>query len=192
MRRRTVLAGLGTAAAAGVAGCSALRSDRTLSSPAVLGDSPQRRSLSFEESGGEVGNFGVDGAVDDGVVELRTELSHRDGTRVESIELQVWMPDAPRPAQVAVVSPVTGDSSAPPELTLDHPDRGPGTVVSVTDIDDLADETITTLDLLVRPPDDPGETVLVEGTIALAGSGTFGTDYTLDGRLELSFPELAG
>jgi hypothetical protein len=89
---------------------------------------------------------------------------------------------------VAVVSPVEGDSSPPPELTLSTPADGPGTRIEVTDLDDLADETISTLGFIIIPPAN-ATTLTIDCTITLTGSGVLGSDYTLDGEFELRFPE---
>jgi len=53
------------------------------------------------------------------------------------------------PAEVAVVSPVEGDSSPPPSVALYTPDQALGTIIEITDLDDLADETISTLNLIL-------------------------------------------
>jgi hypothetical protein len=193
MRRRTLLAATGTAGAAAVAGCGAFRTSETLSDPTVGGEGP-RRYLLFETGGSELASFGFDAEFSGGIYRVDTELSHRDGTTVKSIELRVRMPtlEGNTPAEVAVVSPVEGDSSAPPELHLHSPDRRPGTLITVEDLDDLADETISTLSMVVTPPSSDPSTgihpVAVDATVELAGGGTFGTDYTLDGGLELRFP----
>ncbi|WP_254547428.1 hypothetical protein [Halomarina pelagica] len=63
-------------------------------------------------------------------------------------------------------------------------------MIEVDDLDDLADETISTLDLLVRPRSETATTLVVDGTIELASDDWFGGGYTLDGRLRLEFPEL--
>jgi hypothetical protein len=193
MRRRSLLAAAGTTGVAAVAGCGAFRTSETLSSPTVGGEGP-RRHLLFTANGNEIASFGFDADYSAGTYDVGTELSHRDGTRVKSIELRVWMPtvEGDTPAQVAVASPVEGDSSAPPEVYLHTPDRGPGTLITVEDIDDLADETISTLDLVVRPASEPStgvHPIAIDAAIELAGGGTFGTDYTLDGELELTFPQ---
>jgi hypothetical protein len=134
----------------------------------------------------------VSGAVSSGQIELESELWHESGTTVESITLQVWMPsDEPGPAaDVAVVSPVEGDSSPAPLLSLYTPDRGKGTVIEVTDLDDLGDETISTLDLIVQPRPAAGTELLIDGEIELGGGGLLGGGYSLSGRLDLDFPAL--
>jgi hypothetical protein len=193
MQRREFVAALGAAGAVGVAGCGAVRGDVTLSAPSVGGDSPGRKYLEWSADGESVASFGVTGGVTSGIIDLfQTELSHRDGTEVTRIELRVRMPDADAPADVAVVSPVEGDSSPPPSLALYTPDDATGTVIEVTDLDDLADETIDTLEFIVRPHDETATELAIDVTIELAGGGVLGDDYTLNGELELAFPELAG
>lgn len=192
MRRRAFLATVGAAGAAGTAGCGLARSETTLSEPTVRADSDARRSLHFATDGEEVGSLGVTGSVASGVIDLRTEIWHRQGTDVTAIALRVWMPDAEADSavDVAVVSPVEGDGSPPPSLSLSSPRRDRGTVIEVTDLDDLADETISTLELLVRSRSETATTLAIDATIGLAAGGWLGTDYTLDGRLDLAFPEL--
>lgn len=192
MRRRAYLATLATAGAAATAGCGTVRSATTLSEPDVHAESAQRRSLQFTADGEEIGSVGADGAVSNGRIELSTEIWHREGTTVESIELHVWMPPAPAesPAEVSVVSPVQGDSSPPPSISLSSPRDEPGTVIEIDDLDDLADETISTLDLVVDPGYDRATTLVIDSTIDLDSSSLFDGGYELDGQLELEFPEL--
>jgi hypothetical protein len=190
MERRRYLAALGGAGLAAVAGCSAVRDSRMLSEPTVSEEAPTRKSLQFTAGDRDVGSFGVDATADEGSIRLDTELVHDGGTSVESIELGVWLPPADEPSttEVAVVTPVTGDSSPPPELTLDWREGG-GALVTVRDLDDLADETISTLALRVVPGPDREATLVVEPVIELAEGGALGTDYTLDGELELAVPD---
>jgi hypothetical protein len=191
MRRREFVGILGATGLAGTAGCGAVPGEVSLLEPGVLGDSPGRRSLEWSTDGASVANFGVTGSVGSGIVDLSTELSHRDSTDVTRIELRVRMPDADAASDVAVVSPVEGDSSPPPSVALYTPEDATGTVIEVTDLDDLADETISTLDLIVSPTDETATELVVDATIELAENGFLGDDYTLDGTLELSFPALA-
>lgn len=192
MQRRIFLAAFGTAGAVGTAGCGTVRSDTTLSDPTVYTESSGRRSLSFASNGEEVGSLGVSGNVASGLIDLQTEIWHRSGTDVKSITLRVWMPptETDSAAEVAVVSPVEGDSSPPPSVSLYSPRRGPGTIIGIDELDDLTDETISTLDLIVRPGATTATTLTIDGTIELANGGWFGSGYTLDGQLRLEFPEL--
>ena len=192
MRRREFVAALGAAGTAGVAGCGAVRGDTVLTDPTVLEDAPGRRSLEWSSDGASVANFGVDGTISSSIVDLSTELSHRDGTDVTRIELRMWMPDADAAADVALVSPVEGDSSPPPSVALYTPDRAQGTVIEVTDLDDLADETISTIGFIVRSWDETATDLAVDATIELAEGGALGSDYTLRGQLDLEYPGLAG
>lgn len=141
-----------------------------------------------------VAKLGFSGAVSTGQIDLDSELWHEDGTTVESIELQVWMPsDGPGAgADVAVVSPVEGDSSSPPSISLYTPERSPGTVIEITDLDDLEDETISTLDFIVQPRATAGTELYVDSEIELGGSGLLGSGYALSGTLGLDFPTLGG
>jgi hypothetical protein len=193
MRRRTYLATIGGAGVLGVAGVGLARSGRTLSDPETVSKSPRRRSLSFYVDGDELANFGADGGVDGDRIDVSTELWHREGTRVRSLRLRVAMPspDGDSAASVAVRSPVEGDSSPPPSLTLSSADDRPGTVIELSDFDDLADETISTLGLTVDPP--AGATTLtLEVSIGLDDGGLFATEYTLEGTLQLEFSALDG
>lgn len=94
------------------------------------------------------------------------------------------------PAEVAVSSPVEGDSSPPPSIALYTPDQDPGTIIEITDVDDLADETISTLDLIVIPGSEAATDLNIHATIELAAGGVLSSDYTLDGELQLAYPEL--
>ncbi len=193
MDRRRFLAALGGVGVVSTAGCSTLAGDETLSDPTVDRESSGRQTLRFTSGDKEVGTFGADGRVSGDLIDLPTEIWHRDGTKVASIRLRAWMPETAGEfaADVAVVSPVEGDSSPPPSVALYTPDRGYGTVVEVTDLDDLADETISTLALLVRPASETATTLNLDATIDLTGNGLLDTDYTLRGQLQLEFPELA-
>lgn len=191
MERRAYLAMIGSAGIAATAGCSAFGGSETLSEPTVREESAGRRSLGFTAGGEEIGSFGADGELSDGVIDLTTEFWHREGTKIRSIRLAVWMPTSGEGAgreDVAVVSPVQGDSSPPPSITLSTAGGPPRSVIEITDLDDLADETISTLDLVVRPRGNPSTTVAIDATIELASGGIAGTDYTLDGQLELTMP----
>jgi len=192
MNRRTYLGAVCTAGVAATAGCGAVRREETLSDPTVNVDGPGRKTIVFSSDGGEVGHFGVDGSVESGRIDLSTEIWHRSGTRVESVRLRLWMPGAATesPAEVAVVSPVEGDSSPPPSVTLSTPERNLGTVIEVTDLDDLADETISTLALVVIPRSEAATTLNVHATIDLSGGGLPSKTFTLDGELQLAYPEL--
>ena len=177
----------------GTAGCSVLRGSDALTDPTVGAESPRRKHLQFTDDGSELATFGVDGTVDGTVVSIRTELAHRAGTSVTRLAIRTWMPDREADAapDVALVSPVEGDSSPPPTVSLATPHRMRGTVVEVTDFDDLADETITTVDLLVRPRGGEATTVAIDVDVDLATDVVLGTDYDLSGRLELAFPDIA-
>ncbi|QGN07216.1 hypothetical protein Hrd1104_07815 [Halorhabdus sp. CBA1104] len=190
MRRRRFLTTAGAAGVTATAGCGTLGTEQMLSNPTRHSDGQGRASIHFSDEGSEIGHFGVDGAVADGVIPLRTEIWHREGTTVESVELRVWLPEAETPPQVAVVSPVEGDSSPPPEIRLYTPDRASGTAIEVTDLDDLADETISTLELLVRPRSASATTVVFDVTMGLSAGGILSTEYTLDGELRLEYPAL--
>jgi len=193
MDRRTYLAAVCAGSAAATAGCSGVSGTETLSDPTVTADAPGRKALVFDADDGEVGHVGVDGTVDSGRVDLSTEICHRAGTRVSLIALNVWTPDSATEsaAKVAVVSPVEGDSSPPPSISLYTPDRRPGTVVEIADLDDLADETISTLDLVVVPAAETDTNVNVRATVELTSANALGSDYTLDGELRLAYPTLS-
>lgn len=63
-----------------------------------------------------------------------------------------------------------------------------GTVIENTDLTDLTDETISTLDLMVRPRSETPTRLLIDATIELTSNGWSGTDYTLNSDLQLLFP----
>lgn len=193
MHRRTYLAAVCAAGVPATAGCSTVTGRQSLSDPDVHVESPGRKALVFTSDGEEVGTFGVDGSVDSDRITLSTELWHQDGTTVESIKLRLWMPETAREsaAAVAVVSPVEGDSSPPPSVSLYTPARNLGTIIEITDLDDLADETISTLDLIVIPATDTATDLNIHATIALAEDGVLSNGYTLAGELQVTYPELA-
>lgn len=192
MNRRTYLASVCTLGVAATAGCSTVSGSKTLSEPTVNAESSGKKALIFTTNDEEVGHLGIDGSVTANRIDLSTEIWHKGGTSVESIKLRVWMPETAReaPAEVAVVSPVEGDSSPPPSMTLYTPDRVLGRVIEITDLDDLADETISTLDLIVIPGANTATRLNVHATIELSGDGILGSDYTLDGELQLAYPQL--
>lgn len=190
VRRRRLLTTLGAATAVAGAGCGALPGETTLTDPTVVEDAPGRRALVFAVDGEEVGHFGVDGRVADGTVRMATELWHRSNTRVRSVRLHLWADPLDTATRIGLEAPLQGDSSPPPEVTLSTPDRGRGVVVTVSDFDDLADETISTVDLFVDPGADAATTVTVDCEIDVASTDTFGTDYTLEGQMGLTYPEI--
>lgn len=192
MNRRTYLTAVCTAGITATAGCGTVAGGETLSDPTVNTESPGRKALIFTSNGTEVGHLGVDGSVDSDRIDLSTEIWHRDGTTVDAVKLRLWMPESATesPAEVAVVSPVEGDSSPPPSVSLYTPDRDLGTIIEITDLDDLADETISTLNLIVVPGAEGATDLKIHATIELAG-GLIGSNYTLDGELQLRYLELA-
>lgn len=192
MHRRQFLAAVGSAGVVTTAGCTTPGASTTLSDPTVHTESPGRGSIEWTADGESVGELGVSGTVSGESVDLSTEINHSEGTRLQSIRLRLWMPQTATEtsAEVAVVSPVEGDSSPPPSLSLYTPDRAPGTVIEVTDLDDLADETISTLAFILRPAAETATTLAIDATLALTSSAWATSDYTLDGQFELAFPDL--
>ncbi|MEF8784707.1 MAG: hypothetical protein V5A45_02150 [Haloarculaceae archaeon] len=192
MDRRAYLTTICSAGAVATAGCGTVAGKQTLSEPTVRTESDGRKALIFTADDSEVGHFGVDGNVDSNRIDLSTEIWHREGTEVHAIKLRVWMPElaTESTAEVAVVSPVEGDSSPPPSVALYTPNRALGTVVEVTDLDDLADETISTLDLTVKPGAETATVLKIHAAIELTGGGVLSSDYLLDGELKLPYPEL--
>jgi hypothetical protein len=194
MNRRRYLTAVCAAGVATTAGCSTVTGNQTLSDPTVKEDSPGRKTIIFTADDAEVAHLGVDGNVQSNRIDLSTEIWHREETRVESIELRLWMPEiaTESPAEVAVVSPVEGDSSPPPSISLYTPDRDLGTIIEITDLDDLADETISTLNLAVIPGTGTATELTVHATIGLSGGGILSRNYTLDGELQLAYPAPTG
>lgn len=192
MNRRRYLAAVSAAGVAATAGCNAVTGNQTLSNPAVNADSPGRKTIIFTADDREVGHLGVDGRVESNRIDLSTEIWHQDGTRVKAIKLRVWIPEIAMesPAEVAVPSPVEEDSSPPPSIALYTPNRDPGTIIEITDLDDLADETISTLNLIVIPGSETATDLNIHATIDLAGDGILSSDYTLNGELQLAYPAL--
>jgi len=192
MNRRGYLAAVCSTGVVTMAGCSQIRSEQTLSDPTVHADSSGRKTLVFATSNGDVGKFGVNGRVDAGIIDAPLEIWHREGTAVKSIKLRVWMPEVATesPPKVAIVSPVEGDRSPPPSVALYTPDRALGTVIEVSDLNDLADETISILNLLVKPVAETATKLNIHTTIELTSSGVLERDYTLNGELQLTYSEL--
>jgi hypothetical protein len=194
VKRRGYLTAVSTVGVVATAGCSSVGGQETLSEPTVKTESDGRKALIFTSDGEEVGHLGVNGNVESNLISLSTEIWHQEGTKVQSIKLRVWMPEtaAEPAAEVAVVSPVEGDSSPPPSVAIYTPDQALGTVIEITDLDDLADETISTVKLLVNPKAETAATLNIHATIELSESGVLGSKYTLDGELQLAYPELNG
>ena len=117
---------------------------------------------------------------------MAPEWDERGIHRVES-----WMPETATdsPAEVAVVSPMEGDSSPPPSVTLSTPDQALGTNIDISDLDDLADETISTLNLIVIPGAETATHLNIHTTIELSGGSPLSSDYTLAGELQLVYPQ---
>lgn len=77
-----------------------------------------------------------------------------------------------------------------PSIALYAPPRKLGTSIEITDLDDLADETISTLNLIVIPGSDTATTLNIHATIELSGGGPLSSDYTLDAEVRLAYPAL--
>lgn len=192
MNRREYLAAVCSTGVIATSGCSAIGGEQTLSEPTVHGDSSGRKTLVFTTTDGEIGKFGATSYVDSGVINVPIEIWHCEGTAVTSIKLRVWMPEVARrsPAEVAITSPVEGDSSPPPSVALYTPDRGLGTVIEISNLDDLADETINILKLLVKPTAETATKLTIHAMIGLTSSDILKGDYTLNGDLQLTYSEL--
>lgn len=190
MDRRQFLGAIGTAGVVATAGCGMVSGSEALSDPTVHTDSPSRQSLEWTANDESIGELGVSVTSSTGVVDVSTELSHSKETNVDSIKLRVWTesPETDTRADIALVSPVEGDSSSPPSISLYSPDQRQGTVIEITDLDDLRDETISTLNLLIRPQSESATTIKIDATIELTGSGVLSTDYTLTGELPAEIP----
>ncbi|MFB6077832.1 MAG: hypothetical protein ABEJ80_02495 [Halarchaeum sp.] len=190
MNRRAYLAALGGTALAASAGCSAPGGRRTLSDPTVSTDSPGRKTASFALADRTLGEFSADGAVDGDLLRLTLTLRPGDGARTDSFAFRLWMPDAADvPAEIALVSPVQGDASPPPSVTLATADDGPGQVVRVTDLDDLSPNTVR-VPFLVRPRSGTPTTVAVRGRLRVTDTGALATRYALHGGFRLRYPAL--
>jgi len=190
MDRRQFLGAIETAGVVATAGCGAVSGSETLSDPAVHTDSPSRRSLEWTANDESIGELGASVTSSTGVVDVSMELSHSEGTSVGSIKLRVWTesPEADTPADIALVSPVEGNSSPPPLISLYSPNQRQGTIIKITDLDDLSDETISTLNLLLQPQSESTTAIKIDTTIELTGSGVLSTDYTLTGELPVAIP----
>lgn len=191
MYRRTLLTALCTAGTVGIAGCGMFRSETTIADPTVDTRPNGRHTLTFTSSGEDIGSLSVIGDVESETITLLTDIWHRKGTHVQSIKLRVWMPSpqTDSTADIAVISPVEGDDS-PPRIHLYTPSRRQGTIIEVTHLDDLKDETISTLDLMIRPHSRTATTLMIDSMIELTSSGWGGSSYTLDGQLPVEFPDL--
>lgn len=192
MNRRALLGSIGGTGVFAAAGCVGVGGTERLADPRETRESTGWRTLVFTADGEEVAKFGANGSGVSDRVELSTQIWHQDGTNIERISLTTWMPGPEQgsPGEVAVVAPVEGDSSPPPELTLYTPDQNPGTTIEISDLDDLADETISTIELVVRPRSETATKLAIDTRIELSDGGFLGTDYTLTGELELKFPAL--
>ncbi|MDS0258416.1 hypothetical protein NDI56_03210 [Haloarcula sp. S1CR25-12] len=190
MDRRKWLGLVASAGCAGVAGCGGLGGPTELSDPSTDSE-PGERVLEWSVDGEFICAFGVSARVSGDTLALSTEIPHRDGTRVNTVSLRLWLPETSSSTEIALVAPVEGDSSPPPSVTLSYPDQRPGILVEVTDLDDLADETISTLDFLVRPRD-PASELAIDATVGLTDDGLLATDYRLTGELRLPIPDLSG
>ncbi|UDF60580.1 hypothetical protein [Halobacterium sp. BOL4-2] len=191
-RRKYITAACG-ASIATIAGCSKLAGKKTLSDPKIDPGPGGGTTMTFTDNNSEIAHLSVSKRVSPDRAHLPMEIWHRQGTKIKSIKLRVWMPEIATefPAKVAVVSPVEGDSSPPPSLSLYTPERLPGTNIEVSDLDDLSDETISTLNLIIIPNSEKAVDIKIHGTIELSSSNILGSSYTLDGEMKLSYPELA-
>lgn len=198
MQRRALLATAGAVGASALAGCGLASGHQTLSDPTEHRDDhgdTRERDLQFSDGGDPLADFGMRATVSDGAVSLPTEVWHRDGTELTSIELRVRVTsddesvpgdDESVPARVWMGAPFAGDGGDRPSLSLYPSEGGRATVIDVHELGDLRDET-TTLDLRVEPLVESATTVAVEGTIELTEGGTFGDSYTLEGTHEFAF-----
>ncbi len=190
MHRRTILTTLCTAGIGGIAGCGMLRSETTIADP-VFHTGEGRHALTFTSNGEDIGSIGVTGNVGSETITLHTDIWHRKGTHVQSIKLRMWMPSpqTDSAADIAIISPVEGDGP-PPRIHLSTPSRRQGTIIEVTHLGDLKNETISTLDFMINPRSKTATTLRIDCTIELTSSGWAGKSYTLEGQLPVEFPDL--
>lgn len=191
MERREYVALFGSAAIGATAGCATVGGSEQLTEPTLQSDDDTRRHLKWSTDGEEVATLSVDGDIWSDLIRNRASIWHRESTHLESISLRIWMPGAEpgHAPEISLVGPVQGDSSPPPAISLSVTRGQPGTTIKIDDFDDLKNETVT-VEFYARPRSETGTTLAFDGTIELAETDLLGADYTLEGDLELAFPEI--
>lgn len=172
MRRREVL--VAAASTLPLAGCSTLTGPTALGSPTV--ETGDRETHLRWRRGGEQVTLSIRQrtvpATPTDPFRLRLHVSHSEGLHVEYLRFRIDAPRAPGTVPAAVSLQVPDGGPWPP-FTL-HQDGW--TTVAVEDLGELGRGSLG-LELGVRPRNDPVETVTVDASIGLTGTGLLGGEY---------------
>lgn len=181
MRRRQVLAA-GSASVLALSGCSRLLGPTGLGAPAVETEDRETH-LHWRRNGKRVTLTVRQRTVPETPADqfrLRLHVSHGDDLRVERLTFRIHAPREPGSVPAAVSLQVPEGGPWPP-FTLR---REEWTTVAVEDLGDLGRGSLG-LELGVRPQHDPVETVTVDATVGLAGTGLLGGRYRARGAQEV-------
>ncbi|WP_369335364.1 hypothetical protein [Halostella sp. PRR32] len=188
MRRRAFLASALTAASTIVAGCSSTGSRTEYTDPTVKADDNPRDNAKYLEFRGndvDLATVGVDPRFAPLPSTLRTTISHREDTKLQSFTQRFIAPDGGEtPPQVSLRGPFMGDHSPHPSVSLFR--DGMAAVVKVHRFGELADETAF-IDLSVTQWPESARQLVVENTVELTEPGLTDRTYVLDGQLEFEF-----
>lgn len=185
MDRRGYLHLAATVGCAGLAGCGGLGGPTALSEPTTESD-PGERRLTWRAGEQELCTFELSGRYpESGELYLWTNITHPEGTLLDTLRLRIRVPG--EVADVALLTPVEGDSAIAPSMTLGSTDGGLGTELVIEEFGELADDDLMALEFLVVYGEGATE-LTVETVIDLSERGLFGDSYRLSGEPSLPFP----
>jgi len=186
MDRRRFLTGAAAAGAAGLAGCGVLGGPRELR-PAETIDQDREQHLRYRTDGQRLATCSLDlGHYNPTGFDLDLHVAHREGTRVTGVTCHVRAP-AGKPGVGAGLYLEAPQAEWPP-VTFHQTRDGSAEVVSVEDLGELGDGTVT-LGFDVRPVEEYRPyPVAVDWAVALSETGLFGAGYRLTGRSRVDLP----
>lgn len=195
MRRRDLLAAVGTVGVTATAGCSSVGST-TLTNPEVEQTDDGDVNLNFRTESGEnvatltvmpgrqrySGHRGTE-------IPVRIALTHGDATRIESVRLDLRAPPtvtgAGVPAEVAFTTPF---AKPHPSIKLYTDPDDVSTILEIPDTGEQGDGTMV-FDFLLTGVRDATTELSVDATMELSEDGVLGQNYTLEGLTLVALPD---
>lgn len=195
MRRRDVLAAVGSVGVVATAGCSSVGST-TLTNPDEEQTNDGEVNLNFRTESGEnvatltimpgrqrySGHRGPE-------IPVKIALTHGDATKIESVRLDLRAPPSSTgggvPAEVAFTTPF---AKPHPSIELYTDPDDVSTILEIPDTAEQGDGTMV-FDFLLTGVRDATTELSVDATMELSEDGVLGQNYTLEGLALVPLPD---
>lgn len=195
MRRRDVLAAVGSLGVVATAGCSSVGST-TLTTPEEKQTDDGEVNLNFRTESGETvatltvmpgrqrysGHHGTE-------IPVKIALTHGDATKIESVRLDLRAPPtftgAGVPAEVAFTTPF---AKPHPSIELYTDPDDVSTILEIPNTGKQGDGTMV-FDFLLTGVRDATTELSIDATIELSEDGVLGQNYTLEGLALVLLPD---